>query len=582
MVCVEKPGRILLGALLVFAAALALYAPFAPRELLWDDYYLIEHNAFADDCANLGPAVNPLNLFRVLPVPMSARPVVNVTLIADVCAGGSIGGLHLTNSLLHAFNSVLVFLLILVLCGSGPPAFFGAMVFALHPVSAETVHVISFRSHLLGFFFFTAGLTAVIFHSRKKNPLTAAMAAVCYLLAMLSVETAIIMPAAALAAVYFESGKEGLKKVWPLMAALALPAVFYLWFRIPRSGYTMAGVSSPGIPGPSFFYPKFLFPYAAHKTNQVSMVLPWRLIYENLPARLYTMSRVALDYLTAFPLPLSLNSDYNPPVITSAARGLWPLAADLAVTAAALILLVKRRLEGLGLALILITLLPVLNIWPIYNIKADRYLYLPLAGFAVVAAQIFILIERSGKTRRPYLAGAAWLWAAALAFNSVGRIPDFRDNFSFFSAAVDNGPSVPRARVNLAAMYMHSGNCPAALDQLGRAFGTDPRNSQLRLLRAFALAKCGRRAEAEEEVDAIIVKQPGWADALFLAGMLRLKSDSRAAQVFLQRALKADPAHPQARLTLMLAEDRPSAELGHADRRALKELKKYYRGIGLL
>jgi tetratricopeptide (TPR) repeat protein len=582
MVCVEKPRRILLGALLVFAAALALYAPFAPRELLWDDYYLVEHNAFAGDCANLGPAVNPLNLFRVLPVPMSARPVVNATLIADACAGGSIGGMHLTNSLLHAFNSVLVFLLILVLCGSGLPAFFGAMVFALHPASAETVHVITFRSHLLGFFFFTAGLTAVIFHSRKPNLLTAVMAAVCYLSAMLSVETAVVMPAAAFAAVYFESGKEGLGRIRPLMAALAFAAVFYLWFRIPRSGYAMPGVSSPGIPGFSFFYPKFLFPYAAHKTSQVSMVLPWRLIYENPVARLYTMSRVALDYLTAFPLPLYLNSDYNPPVITSAARGLWPLAANLAVTAAAVLLLVKRRLEGLGLALILITLLPVLNIWPIYNIKADRYLYLPLAGFAVVAAQIFVLITRAGRTPRFYLAGAAWLWAAALAFNSVGRIPDFRDNFSFFSAAVENGPSVPRARVNLAAMYMHSGNCPAALDQLGQATGTDSRNFQLKLLRAYALAKCGRRAEAAQEVDSIITKRPRWADALFLAGMLRLKSDSRAAKDFLQRALKADPDHPEARLTLMLAENRQSAGLGPADRRALKELKKYYRGIGLL
>ena len=577
----QKPGTILLWLALVFCAALALYLPAAPGELLWDDGAFIGHNRFAGDCSNLQTALNPVYLFKILPVPMSARPVVNATLIADACYGGGLARMHLTNALLHAFNSVLVLLLILTLSGAGPPALFGALVFALHPASAETVNIITFRSHLLGFFFFAAGLLAAILHSREKKASTAAAAAACYLLAMLSVETAIILPAAVLLAVYFEKDRDGLKKVMPLMCALAALAVFYLWFRTPRSGYAMEGISSPGLSGASSLYPRFLFPPESPETPQYYTVLPWRLIYDSLPARIYTMGRIAADYFAALIVPLRLNTDYNPAVITSAGAGLWPLAADLAVAAGAGILLMRKRLAGLGLALMLAGLLPALNIWPIYNIKADRYLYLPLAGFALAAAAAFGRIRLFTGARKHWLTTAAWLWLGALAAVCAARIPEFKDNLSFFSAAVRKGPTVPRARVNLAAMYMRSDNCTEAVTQLREAAKIDPQNYQLELRLAFMLTYCGQKAEALEKTGSVLLKKPEDAEALYLAGLLRLKSDKRAAMVFFRRALAADPNHLETRLTLILAEKGGATALSPQDSCTLKSLKKLYTKIGV-
>ncbi|HAF94757.1 MAG: hypothetical protein A2X34_03225 [Elusimicrobia bacterium GWC2_51_8] len=596
MYTVEKPRFILLGAALVFAAAMAIYMPSISRELLWDDGAFIGRNPFARNCSNLGTALNPLNLFKVLPVPMGARPVVNATLIADACAGGGPAGMHLTNSLIHAFNAVLVFLLIFSLSGAGTAAFFGALVFALHPAAAEVVNIITFRSHLLGFFFFTAGLLAAVFHSREGRPGPAMAASVCYLLAMLSVETAIVLPAAAFMVIYFEKGREGVKKVLPFITVLAALAVFYLWFRTPRSGYVIPGIASQGVSGPSLLYPKFLFPAATRETTHAVTLLPWRLMYHDPLARLYTMARVTLDYFAALVLPIHLNSDYSPAVITSASAGLWPLAADLAAAAAAIALFIRKRLAGLGLALVLIALLPALNIWPVYNIKADRYLYLPLAGFSLAAAAVFARISRpdpallptalknirqKGGGMRLYRMGAAWLWLAALVFLNIARIPEFKDNLSFFSTAVKKDPTVSRARINLAAMYMRSGNCPAAINQTVEAARLDPQNYQLELRLNFTLAYCDRRTEALKKTDALLEKRPQEADALYLAGVLRLKSDRRSAISFLQKALKSNPSHREARLTLILAENGTIAGLPSAERNNLKKLEKLYGQIGL-
>lgn len=76
------------------------------------------------------------------------------------------------------------------------------------------------------------------------------------------------------------------------------------------------------------------------------------------------------------------------------------------------------------------------------------------------------------------------------------------------------------------------------------------------MLLAFTLARCGRHSEAVKETDAVLKIRPREAGALYLAGLLRLKSDRRAALGFLRKALKAAPGRCETRLTLFLAEKR--------------------------
>ncbi len=577
MLQAEKPRLYLLMAALVFLSALALYLPSVRDGLLWDDEEFIARNAFISDCSNLGAALNPANLLKVLPVPMSARPLVSASLIADVCAGGGAREMRVTNVLLHAFNGALLFFLLLTLSGSVPAAFFGALVFVLHPASAEVVRIITFRSHLLGFFFFTSALLAAVFYARAPGGVTGTAAALGYFFSVMSVETPVVLPAAALLAVYYDSGREGLKRLAPLLSVLVLIGGFYLWFRAPRAGYALPG-SGPGIAGPSAIYPASLFPEPASLPERVNITPPWREIYKSPAANLFTMSAITLDYLRALVLPLGLSTDYYPEVISSVRRGAWPAAGCLAALAVSCFLFYSRKLSGLALLLIFTALLPALNIFPVYNIRADRYLYLPLAGFALLAAAGLRRAAGEKALRRnlPLAAGCLWLvWLCAL---SARRAPEFRDDLSLFTSAAALNPGSPRAQANLAGALLHGGDCGKAVYHSRLASAADPGNSQLGLRLAYTLAWCGRREESAAELKVL----PYGADSLFLSGLLSLKGNRPRAVSLLKAALQAAPRRRDVFLTLLLAEKKRPAGLSPRDREDLAGLEKAYKKSGLL
>ncbi|MEI7530182.1 MAG: hypothetical protein WCK76_14690 [Elusimicrobiota bacterium] len=396
----------------------------------------------------------------------------------------------------------------------------GALLFAVHPAAAETVHIITFRSHLLGFFFFVNGLSFAVFYGRRPSASSAAGAALCYLLALLSVETPIVLPLAALLAVGFDSGAAGLKRLAPLLAALAALALFYLWFRAPRAGYAIAGASSPGIAGPSLLYPAALLPAGAPAAGTYTLLLPWREVYASFAANVFTMSRITLEYLGTLVTALGLNTDYSPGVIGTFRRGALPLAAVLGAAGAGAWLFRRRNLAGLGLLLALAALLPALNFVPVYNIKAARYLYLPLAGLALAAAGLFRDALHNARLRRAAPAAAA-LWVLGLAAVTARRNPEFTSDLALFSAAVRRNPAVPRAQVNLSRALLLAGDCPGGLAHAGRAAALDKANPVLRLRLAFALDYCGRRPEALREAEGTLERFPGDAFAVKLVKALR-------------------------------------------------------------
>lgn len=105
-------------------------------------------------------------------------------------------GYHLTNILLHAVNSFLVFLILYSLRRKYVLSAFCALLFAVYPVHQEVVAWISNRADLLcGFFFLLALFLYVL--SRKKDTLRSAGALfslVAFLLALGSKEMAITLP----------------------------------------------------------------------------------------------------------------------------------------------------------------------------------------------------------------------------------------------------------------------------------------------------------------------------------------------------------------------------------------------------
>lgn len=553
----------------VFAAALTVHLPFLSESLLWDDEQFLAGNGFITDCSGFGAAVNPVNLVKVLPVPMSARPVVNASLILDACSGAGPRGMKATNALLHSFNAVLAFFLLVALSGSAPASLLGALAFALHPAVMETVHIVTFRSHLLGFFFFACGLLAALFHARKPSLLAGGAAALAYFLGVLSVETAAVLPLAAALAVYFDSGRRGLKRCVPLLAAAVVIAGFFLWFRAPRSGYDIPG-SSPGIQASSVLYPGGIFPEGHVPPAAWKYEPPWKEVYADPAANAYTMASVTLGNLGNLLLPHELSADYFPVVITRDAKGLPLLALCLLIAGFGARYFAGGGLAGLGILFVFAGLLPAMNIWPIYNLQADRYLYLPLAGLALlVAAAVKWSAWRRGIAGALTLASLI-IWTGWLAIGTRERGPEFSDNLSLFTVAARVSPRSPRAQANLGAAYLRAGDCGHATPRFDSAAAMSPESETLRLRAASAEAWCGYRRGAERHMAHL----PDSPDKLHVEGLLALRTGKGNAVKLLAEAHRRAPARRDFHMMLLLAQKKDPASLEAGDRADLERLKK--------
>ncbi len=159
----------------------------------------------------------------------------------------------------------------------------------------------------------------------------------------------------------------------------------------------------------------------------------------------------------------------------------------------------------------LILLLPSSSIFPAEDLAADRRMYLAMAAFAVVAAQLLV--------KRRWAAIAVTLTLAAL---SAGRTYVWMSDERLWREAVERAPEKVRPKIQLARvapapealalledarrlapadanvaaqtgkLLLSQGNAAAALSEFGRALALDPRDAVNYNNRGVALAALGK------------------------------------------------------------------------------------------
>ncbi len=142
---------------IVFIAAVLQYLPLKDGTFLADDYFLVntvvEHEqhlsrVFTDDWILTGKHEGGYY-----------RPLIIMSFYADYLMWGLRStGFHVTNILIHAFNSVLVFIFILLLfCNHEKRiqiSLISGLLFAIHPRHIESIAWIAARTDLLCAFSF--------------------------------------------------------------------------------------------------------------------------------------------------------------------------------------------------------------------------------------------------------------------------------------------------------------------------------------------------------------------------------------------------------------------------------------------
>jgi protein O-mannosyl-transferase len=416
-----------LAALVLLGAV--IWGNTATFKFVWDDFPFIVNNqsirsvsklpAFFTDKATMAtdPQRKDIPLFR---------PLRNVSFLIDYSlAGLKPAWWHVHNLLLHLINAILLLFIARSLLAGRFSALVAAGIFLLHPIQSEPVAWVKCRDDLLSNLFALAFLLLWVKWIRANARVGAwkdfCLASV-YMLACLAKEQAVILPllAFALDAIVprekpdrSERGMRGLAawmRRFPgsahprTYALLGLTGIAFLAWRTA----VLKGVAQSAYPGGSAYH------------------------------TLLTMPGAIASYFRLLAFPLHQSADYSGMrTITS-----WHDTRFLACSALILLLLasaiaVRKRfpLETFGAAWIAISLLPVLNIIPMMQFMAERFLYLPMVGFSLACGSLIARLEKNKRSLASALSMLLILGAGALTLN---RIPIWRNEKAFFEATAED------------------------------------------------------------------------------------------------------------------------------------------------
>ena len=488
------------GLLLAFVVG-GIYAGSLDGSFHYDDEHSIVRNAAVRDLANLGAFLADPAMFSADPDKAMYRPLLLATYAANYAVHGyDVRGWHLVNICLH-LTAVLLLWRLAILLGAGRAAWWGALVFAVHPLASEPVNYISSRSELLVGALLLGVLVAHA-QSLAGDRRWRWGAAVLLAGALLSKSTAIVAVPALVALDAMVLCRRTASGLRPADLAArhgvywALAALYLLV--ISGNGFLGGSLSTP---------------------------------VRDLSTQLLTQAKAPAYYarLLAVPRPLSVEHAFSESTSLHAVV-LAAAALLLSVTAVAVAAWRRHRVWVLGLVGAALVLSPT-SLMPLNVLVNERRLYL------VVAAAGFVLLS-GGIARMRVWTALACVCLAALTVqrNAVWATPT-----ELWESAVRSGSRSYRTYVNLGKAYQEEGRTEAARAAYEQALVIDDAHGDVYNNLAVLLHSAGRVAEAVPYYRAALERYPRMSEIhLNLAEAYRALGDVVLAQDTFRSALELD------------------------------------------
>jgi len=464
--------------ILIIALTSLVYANSLFNSFVWDDYLVIVDNDFIKSWKNF-PLIftrdyitNPyetdyLGFWGIGSGEITYRPVVTASYFIDYAIWKlNPFGYHLANLILHIFNVLLLYIFMGVLMKNRNLALLASLLFALHPVNTEAVNCISFREDLLAFLFFIASFIIYIGldnYKGKKRLFAYCISIALFLLALFSKEMAITLPALLILYDYLFVFEKSFKKTFCIRGTryigYFLAILAYLWAWAFFKGYFDGFFTDFSYRGGSF-YANILTIMGVFVTYMGWLVFPMNR-YPTLPEH---------DPATAY-------SILEPRIFIS----LMLIVACLVVAAHS-----RRKSEKIsyGIFWFFIALFPVSNIFPIANVMASRFLYLPAIGFFIVMTTV---LDNLQKVKIPnFNSYARWkairIIIITLFFSysmfTVIRNMSWKNNIMMWQELVEKYPDSAEAHRSLGQFLAENGIFDRAISEYELAIELDPVNAK--------------------------------------------------------------------------------------------------------
>jgi tetratricopeptide (TPR) repeat protein len=471
-------------------------------------------------------------------------------------------GYHLVNVLLHAGSASLLWVILRRL--AIPGAWLAAMIFAVHPVCAESVAWVSEEKNTLSTLFYLVAFWSYLRFDERRRGADYALGLTGFALALLSKTVAATLPGALLVVLWWKRGRLGARRdVAPLLPWFAVGAASGLFSAWMERTYI-------GANGSDFTL--------------------------SLAARTLVAGRAIWFYLGKLLWPAGMNFIYPRWHVSAADAGqyFYPVAA-VAVTVGLGCLRRRTRAPLAAWLFFVGSLFPTLGFLNVYafifSYVADHWQYLASIGiFTLVGAVAATAVERSSGTARRALQGliaAALGLLGALTWKECGT---FHDVKTFYRTIVAGNPDAFMAQNNLGIELQHEGNLDAAIahfesalriragyveahtnlglalvdagrleESIGHyqaAIRIEPQNAVVHNDLGVALAKLGRLPEAIQEYEEAARLNPSYLDPALNLGFAYFRTRQIPAAIAnYERALQLKPDDPVAHncLGLVLA-----------------------------
>lgn len=438
--------------LAILAITAAVFYPLQDADFIWDD-----HDHFVSDVLQTEPDALQRIWFSPNKTVWNYWPVSRSSFwLERQLWGVNAAYSHYLNIVLHTLSAVLLFCILTYI--RMPGAWLAALIFAIHPLTVESVSWIAERKNVLSMFFFMLSIGCYfIFDDRRRSPfLFYGLSILFYILALLSKSSVIVLPLV-IAAIQFVRGRPWNREfILSLLAFIflsCLSALVSIYFEehyigthphyFDRTFLDKVLVASTI---PFFYLKQFIFP------SELMFIYPrWQLD----PAKIYS-------YLPLISLLLS-----------------------------AVIMVIYRKKPWCKVLIAttlvyLACLFPVMSFFKVYGMRfsyvADHWAYVSLLPLCTITA--LGMHKLLSGNRKIYVVVSCSM-IALLSFVSWNHTKVYLDPFSLWQDTVSKNPSAAIAHNHLASMYAKSGDIQKAGYHLSMAIQYDPYNNNLYRNRAI-------------------------------------------------------------------------------------------------
>jgi tetratricopeptide (TPR) repeat protein len=435
------------------------------------------------------------------------RPLREITYLLDHALWGFQPiGYHLQNVLWHSANTVLIYFFLCFLGLPQPVFFLTALLFAVHPLSVESVAWISGRKELLCFFFEMAAcfsfVYAVMSESKRRN-----VARLLYFASIISVLLALLAKQVAV--------------VLPLL--LFLTCRFYAQMR--NRSFCHSAIIKAILPHVllTVFFTLFsfrLFEQLHIVENRGTFYDPASrdVAYSFLSACLTPFATALKSiWLCVWPMDLTVEHGFSPVVKMADPRWLGGLIMVVFLLIIAYKSYSKIPAIWFGLLWFALSWAPVSGAVPVGYLLAERYLYIPCFGFLVAFTCGYFWLRnhleiRANGHRKKVLAYSFPVFLATIGLffsaRTMMRTLDWRSEIALWESAKAARPANAKVRFNVGNAYRDAGRKEEAFEQWRNALELQPNYPQVWVTIGNAEKRRGQFAEAERGYREALALEP--------------------------------------------------------------------------